>query len=163
MTGYTAYEGSTLVGNSLDNTLNGRKNADILYGGEGNDTLNGNDGNDILHGGAGNYMLNGGSGSDVYLFGRGDGHDVITESNSVAGRRNVVKLGEGIGIGDIELLNNNTPGSHQGNLILANSCLIAAWRCSAKNSMAAAKGFLPVERRRRTTVLRRHASTCAIP
>ena len=51
------------TGNALDNVLTGNTAANTLDGGAGNDTLNG------------------GFGADTYLFGRGDGQDLIQESD----------------------------------------------------------------------------------
>jgi Ca2+-binding RTX toxin-like protein len=97
-------EGVFLVGNELDNSLTGGSNSDVIHGGAGNDVLNGGDGNDTLWGGSGNDTLAGGYGDDVYMFGLGDGHDVINETENRAGRRNLIRLGTGIGENDIELL-----------------------------------------------------------
>ncbi len=94
---YTAYEGSTLIGNKNANALNGRENSDILYGNGGSDTLNGNGGNDVLSGGAGNDTLNGGAGDDIYLFQAGDGTDTLTESSG----NDKLFFGTGIDLDDI--------------------------------------------------------------
>jgi len=72
-----------LYGDSGSNPYPALGNNDILLGGDGDDWLYGDDrytaGNDVLDGGAGNDTLIGGEGSDTYLFGRGDGQDVIQE------------------------------------------------------------------------------------
>ncbi|MFN8935971.1 MAG: calcium-binding protein [Pseudomonadota bacterium] len=83
----------TLVGGDGDDDLQGGKGDDVLQGGAGNDRLIGyaawwddaldvldEAGADVLDGGAGNDRVFGGKGSDTYLFGRGDGSDVIGES-----------------------------------------------------------------------------------
>ena len=68
----------TLSGGDRGEQLSGLGGDDRLLGGAGNDLLEGGDGNDVLEGGPGNDLLDGGRGSnDVYLFGRGDGQDVI--------------------------------------------------------------------------------------
>lgn len=110
-------EGGIVVGNSFNNTINGSANGDILHGGGGDDILSGNAGHDTLWGGSGNDTLNGGAGDDVYFFRRGDGHDVISETETRANRFNVVRLGEGICVGDIELLNTNRSGYYM-NLVI---------------------------------------------
>ena len=82
-----------LVGGDGDDDLQGGKGDDVLQGGAGNDRLIGyaawwddaldvldEAGADVLDGGAGNDRVFGGKGSDTYLFGRGDGSDVIGES-----------------------------------------------------------------------------------
>jgi Ca2+-binding RTX toxin-like protein len=83
-----------LSGGNGNDLLNGGTGADTLYGQQGNDTLDGGAGddvlygdetylgvvgNDILHGGEGNDSLYGGEGNDTYLFGRGEGRDVVNE------------------------------------------------------------------------------------
>ncbi|HSH94426.1 MAG TPA: calcium-binding protein, partial [Roseimicrobium sp.] len=50
---------------------------DSVLGGAGNDGLYGQAGNDTLDGGVGNDLLQGSTGNDVYLFGRGDGQDIV--------------------------------------------------------------------------------------
>jgi Ca2+-binding RTX toxin-like protein len=67
--------------------LEGGIGDDHVIGGAGNDYVYGEDdngginfsriGNDVLEGGAGNDTLAGGFGSDTYLFGRGDGQDLL--------------------------------------------------------------------------------------
>ncbi|WP_271273641.1 calcium-binding protein [Aliamphritea hakodatensis] len=95
-------------GGAGDDTLTGAGGNDLLIGGDGSDRLNGFDGNDAmfaeegndfldagagddwLNGGRGRNTFNGGKGSDVlvggihedvYLFNRGDGRDIISESS----------------------------------------------------------------------------------
>lgn len=55
----------------------GSMGPDVLTGLDGNDTLRGGWGDDTFDGGAGNDTLHGLYGSNKYLFGRGDGRDVI--------------------------------------------------------------------------------------
>ena len=63
-----------------DNLAGGTDN-DLLYGGAGNDTLIGYNGNDRLDGGAGNDQLYGGDlESDTYVFAKGHGQDMISDS-----------------------------------------------------------------------------------
>ena len=64
-----------LIGNGLNNTLNGYEGDDVLSGGDGNDTLNGGAGNDKLYGGAGADTLDGGDGNDT-LYGE-SGNDTL--------------------------------------------------------------------------------------
>ncbi len=75
-------------GNHLDNELKGNASSNLLMGHKGNDKLLGREGRDDLRGGAGEDILDGGPGddmlkgeghSDTYLFGRGYGHDTISE------------------------------------------------------------------------------------
>jgi trimeric autotransporter adhesin len=67
----------TLIGGAGNDGLNGGGGDDTLDGGAGNDALVGGDGNDTLDGGAGNDVLNGKAGNNIFLFGKGDGQDVI--------------------------------------------------------------------------------------
>jgi hypothetical protein len=60
-----------ILGNSLDNTLNGYAGNDLLVGNAGTDSLYGGDGNDTLMGGAGNDTLDGGAGIDLIDFSDG--------------------------------------------------------------------------------------------
>jgi Ca2+-binding RTX toxin-like protein len=101
-----------LYGYAGNDTMDGGAGSDSLYGGVGNDTLTGGagddflygeDGNDTLGGGAGSDTLDGGNGSDTYLFGRGDGQDVITQYDVSAGRQDVVQLGANIAPADVAL------------------------------------------------------------
>ena len=62
----------TGTGNTLNNVLTGTGGANTLAGLAGNDTL---------RGGAGNDTLNGGNDNDTYLFGSGDGQDLIQDNN----------------------------------------------------------------------------------
>ncbi|MDD5387633.1 MAG: calcium-binding protein, partial [Sulfuricurvum sp.] len=88
------------IGTDNNDTISGIDSRnDTLNGGKGNDTLNGLDGDDTLNSGSGNDILNGGNGNDVYLFGRGDGNDVVTD---IAGLDRI-RLGEGIGKNDIRI------------------------------------------------------------
>jgi Ca2+-binding RTX toxin-like protein len=86
----------TLYGNLGNDTLHGGNGDDILYGGEGNDTLYGEVGNDILRGGLGNDRLEGGKGNDVYLFGRGEGQEVIYDYDTTKENSDVLAFGEDI-------------------------------------------------------------------
>jgi len=74
-------------------TLTGTTKADTLTGKEGNDTLSGLAGNDTLAGGKGNDSLIGGKGNDTYLFNRGDGQDVIVDTDSTLFNSDLLKLG----------------------------------------------------------------------
>jgi Ca2+-binding RTX toxin-like protein len=63
-----------LIGNELDNLINGMRGKDTLIGGDGADTLNG---------GAGRYLLIGGEGADVFVF--SGGGDRIKDFNADEG------------------------------------------------------------------------------
>jgi Ca2+-binding RTX toxin-like protein len=77
-----------LVGNELENRLNGNTGHNRLEGRAGNDRLNGKDGNDTLLGGDGDDEIDGGSGNDMIDGGDGDdqidggaGNDTIRASS----------------------------------------------------------------------------------
>ncbi|MBB3178464.1 calcium-binding protein [Variovorax sp. Sphag1AA] len=78
------------------------KGNDVLSGGEGADQLNGEDGADTLDGGTGNDQLNGGTGNNVYLFGRGDGQDIITSTyDSTVNKLSVLQFKAGVMPSDV--------------------------------------------------------------
>ena len=77
--------------------LSGGDGDDRLYGSKGSDWLSGGDGNDLLYGGAGGDVIQlgvgndqgaagaaagfGGGGSDQYIFGYGDGADIVLDDD----------------------------------------------------------------------------------
>jgi Ca2+-binding RTX toxin-like protein len=60
--------GLSLIGNELNNRLNGNAGADHLDGGLGNDVIIGGGGNDTIIGGAGADTVAGGIGNDTFVF-----------------------------------------------------------------------------------------------
>lgn len=73
-----------LFGSADDNSggnLSGGRLADRIYGQGGDDVLTGNGGADYLEGGRGADTLIGGDGLDRYVFSRGDGHDIISDTD----------------------------------------------------------------------------------
>jgi Ca2+-binding RTX toxin-like protein len=90
-----------VVGTPGNDTLVGTSGSDVVVGGIGDDTLDGRAGSDELIGG----NLQGGdgrpigTGTDVYLFGRGDGTDII--SNGWTGDGDVLKFKSGVKPEDI--------------------------------------------------------------
>uniref|UniRef100_UPI0028DD17E2 calcium-binding protein n=1 Tax=Campylobacter rectus TaxID=203 RepID=UPI0028DD17E2 len=88
----------TLYGGKGSDELHGEAGNDTLYGDDGNDTLIGEEGNDILEGGAGDDNLEGREGSDIYIFGKGDGHDMVYSDE-----KDTIKLKEGISKDDIDI------------------------------------------------------------
>jgi Ca2+-binding RTX toxin-like protein len=83
----TSLSGDDIVdggnGNDLIKAGNGD---DVIKGSSGNDTLFGEIGNDTLEGGTGNDILDGGAGNDTYVFGRGDGQDIINNQDYISGK-----------------------------------------------------------------------------
>lgn len=62
--------------------VSGTNLADNIYGGGGNDSLASSLGDDRLSGGVGVDTLNGEAGSDTYLWQRGDGNDIIKDTDA---------------------------------------------------------------------------------
>lgn len=96
----TSGDDNTYLTNSADIVLAGKGN-DALYGYNGNDRLfgqggddriDGGSGDDLLSGGAGNDTLEGGAGADTYVFGRGYGHDTISDYAENGVQRDSVRL-----------------------------------------------------------------------
>jgi Ca2+-binding RTX toxin-like protein len=57
-----------LIGNSVNNQIQGRGGSDLLVGLAGDDDLQGQDGDDVMLGGAGKDRLNGGDGIDIASY-----------------------------------------------------------------------------------------------
>lgn len=95
-----------MYGGKGDDRLTGGNGNDILYGEAGNDVLSSEAGDDILWGGAGDDEMYGGNGNDTYMFGRGDGNDMIVEGGGETrpDRRNIIRLNAGVSPDDIEFL-----------------------------------------------------------
>ncbi len=73
----------TLIGNSLDNTLNGGNGHNVIVGVDGADTLIGGTGRDILIGGRGLDTLSGGTNDDILIAGRTSNDTNITNLNTL--------------------------------------------------------------------------------
>ncbi|MDP3614896.1 MAG: calcium-binding protein, partial [Rubrivivax sp.] len=67
-----------------DSLVGNNTAGDVMNGLAGNDILRGLGGNDTLTGGSGNDQLFGGLGADTYVFARGDGADVLTDTEATA-------------------------------------------------------------------------------
>jgi Ca2+-binding RTX toxin-like protein len=65
--------------------------------------LNGSDGYDLIDGGAGNDILTGAAGNDTYLFGRGDGSDIIIETDTALGGDRL-RFDDDIAFADVEIV-----------------------------------------------------------
>ncbi len=83
--------GDMLFGGEGDDLLFGSSGSDWLRGGDGVDFIRGGAGGDIIDGGAGNdrgangeARLLGGAGTDQYVFGYGDGSDVVFDESDNA-------------------------------------------------------------------------------
>jgi len=82
-----------LNGGDGTDTLDGGSGDDQLLGGAGSDTLTGGSGADKFTGGTGNDTLTGGSGNDLYNFSRGDGQDMIGDSDPFPGNQDRTLFG----------------------------------------------------------------------
>jgi Ca2+-binding RTX toxin-like protein len=88
-------DGSTLEGEALQSApFLGSDAADDLYASAGDDVLDGGAGSDALHGLAGN---------DLYLFGRGDGRDIVYDDDTTPGNVDAIRLREGVAPADVTL------------------------------------------------------------
>ena len=87
---YGSSGADVVTGGGSDDYISGFDGIDVLRGGGGDDVirghagsdfLDGDSGADVLYGGMGNDRLEGDSGADVFLFGRGDGADLIVDTD----------------------------------------------------------------------------------
>ena len=79
--------------------------ARALIGTVGDDRIEGFDAqSEVVSGGAGNDTLMGGVGADVYLFGRGDGQDVIFDRDASAGSVDTLRFAAGVLASDVVLV-----------------------------------------------------------
>lgn len=120
--------GQFFAGLAGDDRLMGRDGNDLLMGGAGDDDLIGGKGNDVLDGGAGDDLLIGSDAfyigygigtpwrgwkysvsaawaedSDTYLFGYGDGHDVLYDFDRDSANIDTLKFKAGVTVSDIRL------------------------------------------------------------
>ncbi len=72
-----------VLGNQVNNAINGFLGDDLLFGNDGNDALNGSAGNDLLRGDRGNDRLTGGSGADTLVGGLGNDTFVFSPEDGV--------------------------------------------------------------------------------
>jgi len=102
--GVTYDRGSGTAAFDGRSVLTGRKNLtssgalrftvpNMITGTTAGEVLTGTTGNDVLDGGAGNDVLSGSGGNDTYLFGKGDGKDVVYCVYDGKGSRLLFKAG----------------------------------------------------------------------
>ncbi|MEJ8836100.1 calcium-binding protein [Ramlibacter sp. AN1133] len=98
--------GDTLYGEDGNDSLLGNADNDNLQGGNGNDTLDGGSGNDTLIGGSydGYWNTYGGAGADTYLFGRGDGQDLVYDNDTSAGVIDKLVFKSGVLPSDVQVV-----------------------------------------------------------
>ncbi|MFO1378176.1 MAG: calcium-binding protein [Steroidobacteraceae bacterium] len=99
-----------LMGTSGNNTLaaSGTNDAD-LYGLADQDSLTGAAGDDRLEGGYGIDTLNGAAGNDTYVYRRGDGQDVIDQTDTTAGQFDRLEFDSSVNPADV-VYSTNTAG-----------------------------------------------------
>ena len=114
-----------ITGLEGDDTIEGRSGDDILHGGGGDDTIRAGLGSDLIEGGAGNDLLDGnGNGSgfsdgwlqesvaddDTYVFGEGDGHDIIVDYDWRSGNMDTLRFKEDVAVDELffERIDNST-------------------------------------------------------
>ena len=106
-----------------NDTIEGGEGTDILTGGAGDDTLLGGAGDDSIHGGIGDDTIDGGAGNDsvsgelhnttnawyagagndTYLFGHGDGQDIVYDNDSTAGNLDRIRFKAGVLPADVQV------------------------------------------------------------
>ncbi|MFT3818087.1 MAG: calcium-binding protein [Rubrivivax sp.] len=97
-----AIKARMLTGTAGADSIYGTKDADVILGNAGNDLLVGGAGDDRLDGGTGNDELQGGAGNNTYLFGLGDGQDIIVgATDSSVGKLNTLEFKAGVGPADV--------------------------------------------------------------
>jgi Ca2+-binding RTX toxin-like protein len=91
------------MASASDDYLEGTADADHLAGLAGADMLFGGDGDDVLDGGAGDDELNGEAGIDTYLYGYGDGFDVVRGNQWAEGASGeILQFKQGVGESDVQ-------------------------------------------------------------
>jgi Ca2+-binding RTX toxin-like protein len=120
---------NTIVGNAMDNNLDGADGADQLFGDAGNDILTGGNGNNELHGeadsdtllgGANDDRLDGGNDADIMVGGTGDDTYIVDNSGDL------VSEGSNQGIDTVESSIAYTLGNNVENLILTGDGTLSA-------------------------------------
>lgn len=76
---------------------------EVSIGSAGDDVLSGVGGSDSLFGGKGDDILQGGTGFDTYIFSKGDGNDVIEDSDEDVYDHDALSFKEGISVSDLKL------------------------------------------------------------
>ena len=101
---YGGNDDDTLQGGDGNDALYGDEGQDSLLGGAGNDWLQDGDGNDTVDGGAGSDSITSQYGNDTYLFGRGDGQDVVLGNynhDTAPDKLNTLQFKSGVLVSDV--------------------------------------------------------------
>lgn len=91
----------TIDGRKGNDTISGAGGDDTISGGDGNDVINGGNGSDLIDGGAGDDYFTSSQGTDTYIFGRGDGADVLDVALQ-PGWASKIRLRPGISEADLQ-------------------------------------------------------------
>ncbi|HKU51812.1 MAG TPA: calcium-binding protein, partial [Nitrospira sp.] len=91
----------SISGTEQADDLFGNDNDNVMHGLGGDDFIAGGQGNDVLDGGFGNDQLYGYEGNDTYLFGRGDGQDMVQNYDYTGADVDILKLGPDIAPSDV--------------------------------------------------------------
>jgi len=78
-------QGFELMGNAMDNFMQGGGGSDSIAGGVGDDTLVGGSGNDSVAGGVGKDLIVGGDGAGDDVYDGGEGIDTVRYTSATAG------------------------------------------------------------------------------
>ena len=93
-----------IVAGAGNDSVSTGANSDFIDGGTGNDCIDAGSGTDFIAGGKGNDTILSGDGRDVISFNRGDGQDILTNSNDCTDARgDLISLGGGIRYADLTL------------------------------------------------------------
>jgi Ca2+-binding RTX toxin-like protein len=99
-----------MIGTSGNDNTYGFAGDDAISGGAGDDILTGLQGNDTIDGGAGNDVLIGGyresplAGNDTYLFGRGDGQDLVIDVDYSVDNLDAIVFKSGVAPSDVSVI-----------------------------------------------------------
>ncbi|MGD9685492.1 MAG: putative Ig domain-containing protein [Desulfobacter sp.] len=105
-----------IVGSRVDDTITGLAGNDIIVGNRGDDIIDGGAGDDTLIGSGytNNYsgqlhiqQTSEANGNDIYLFGRGDGHDTIIDTDRSV-NTDTLRFKEGVAPTDVSFVRANT-------------------------------------------------------
>ncbi|WP_137895068.1 calcium-binding protein [Ramlibacter sp. 2FC] len=102
----------TYILDGVNDTVEAGDGNDRIFGGGGNDVLMGGLGDDVIDGSSGNDELAGeyvnsfqgwfaGGGNDTYLFGRGDGQDIVYDTDTTVGNVDTLMFKSGVAPSDI--------------------------------------------------------------
>ncbi len=109
-----------IKGNVYNNSLRGGAGDDSIYGGGGNDILEGGSGNDVLRGGTkeNDSFSEPNANNTTYIFGRGDGQDIIEDFDETLGNQDTIQFKAGISPADLMLSRQPSDIEGRDNLVI---------------------------------------------